>query len=526
MSRPPRRRHLVAGSIAILLAVVAIAVWIGAVERWIGQELRALAAAHLEPSFDFDDLSYRFPSTVTLRGVVLTSPDAEAKAGSVDILAVKSLTLSLSEIPWPKRPFRMQRLDLSVPTVRLVRIDSTSGLLGYSNLLKDKSEPAAPSARPPPKLSELFQVRSVSIGDGRIGYDSRDGDAALMLIDGIDATLSIQPGDAGSYDLDFLLDHDPVSKIAVKGKLLADDKRLEVAALSASLDLARENDHYLTPDIQKFLAARAITGRLKFDASGTFDLSDPASSNLKAALDFSDATFAAGDYRLALDRVDIRISTKAAVATIEKFEIAALAGHATVGGTLDLDESLTSALTFGGTDLQIGDLHRGPEDPKGEPRFSGLLGFSGTFLGPLAEADERARGSGQLTLRKARLARLPVLSTIDTALDATAEALMKREHTGHDSLSVGFAFEEDRAHIERLRMNSRWYGLRGHGDVFFDSRLDLAVDGGPIERLENELGAAGDLLGEITETILRARVTGTLGAPKVGIEVLRHSLHW
>jgi hypothetical protein len=73
-------------------------------------------------------------------------------------------------------------------------------------------------------------------------------------------------------------------------------------------------------------------------------------------------------------------------------------------------------------------------------------------------------------------------------------------------------------------MNSRWYGLRGHGDVGFDSQLDLAVDGGPVQRAENELGAAGDVLGEITETLLRARVTGTLGEPKVGIEVLRQRL--
>jgi hypothetical protein len=32
------------------------------------------------------------------------------------------------------------------------------------------------------------------------------------------------------------------------------------------------------------------------------------------------------------------------------------------------------------------------------------------------------------------------------------------------------------------------------------------------------------VLGEITETLLRARVTGTLDAPKVSIEVLRHRL--
>ena len=138
-----------------------------------------------------------------------------------------------------------------------------------------------------------------------------------------------------------------------------------------------------------------------------------------------------------------------------------------------------------------------------------------------ADLDQRAEGGGQLSLRKARLARLPVLSTIDEALDRVAEAAMKREHQGHDALSLEFSFDGGRARIEKLRMNSRWYGLRGHGDVFLDSRLDLEVDGGVVARVENEMGELGEVLGEITQTLLRAHVTGTLSEPEVGIEILR-----
>ena len=89
---------------------------------------------------------------------------------------------------------------------------------------------------------------------------------------------------------------------------------------------------------------------------------------------------------------------------------------------------------------------------------------------------------------------------------------------------IEFSLDRDRARIKNLRMNSRWYGLRGHGDVSFDSRLDLMAEGGPVQRVENEFSAAGDVLGEITETLLRAHVTGTLGEPTVGIEALRHPL--
>ncbi len=527
MKRSVRRLRIIAVSVAILVLAVAAAVWIGAVERWIAHELRALAADHLNPTFTFDDLSYRFPSTVTLRGVRLTSPDPEAASRPIEILAIDSLTLTLSDIPRPNRPFRMRRLDLAGPTLRLVRInvvDEPNDLLGYSDLLKEESGPAARPARPPAKLSERFQVRAVSIQGGRAEYDPRDGGAALMLIDGIVAKLLLQPEDAGTYGIDFSLDHQPVFTVALRGKLLADEERLEVSALSSTLQLAREQHHYLTPAMQKLLAKYDITGRLTLEAKGMLALDDDASSRLEADLELKDASYAAGDYGLALDHIASRISATARTVTIEKFAIDAIGGHAEIGGTFELDDSLTGALSFEGADLQIGDLLRGADDPQGVPSFSGLLGFSGTLRGPFADIDRRAQGKGRLSLQQARLGRLPALSTIDEALDRAAEAAMKREHTGHDALSLEFSLDGDHAGIEKLRMNSRWYGLRGHGDVYFDSRLDLAVDGGPVQRVENELGAVGDVLGEITETLLRARVTGTLDEPKVGIEVLRHPL--
>jgi hypothetical protein len=518
---------MIAVAVAILVLLVAAAIWVGAVEHWIGHELRSLAAAHLEPTFDFDELNFTFPRTVSLRGVRLTSPDPESPTEPIEILAMDSLTLALSHIPRPNRPFRMQQLDLAGPMLRLVRIrvgEESGGLLGLSDLLKQKSEPAARPARPPARLSDRFQVRTVSIEGGRVEFDPRDGSAASMLVDGITAKLLLQPSDAGAYGIDFSLDHHPVFNLALRGKLLADDRRLEVAAFSSTLQLAREQDRYLTPALQKILVKRDITGRLTLAATGMFDLDAAASSHLQAHLELSDAGYAVGDYGLALDHVGCRISVAGKSVSIEELAIDALGGHAKIGGRFELDDSLTGALSFEGADLQIGDLLRGAGDPQGVPSFSGLLGFSGTLRGPLADIDRRVQGQGRLSLRKARLARLPVLSTIDEALDRTAEAFMKREHTGRDVLSLEFSLDGDRARIGKLRMNSRWYGLRGHGDVSFDSRLDLAVDGGPVQRVENELGAVGDVLGEITETLVRARVTGTLGEPKVGIEVLRHPL--
>lgn len=512
---------------AILVLVIGAVVWVGAVERWIGHELRSLAAVHLNPTFDFDVLDYIFPRAIRLGGVRFSIPDPASPTEPVEILAMDSLTLVLSRIPRPNTPFRMQQLDLVRPTLRLVRIRAggeSGGLLGFSHLLKHDPESAARPTRPPVKLSDRFQVRSVSIRGGRVQYDPRDGGATAMLIDGLAAQLSLEPSDKGTYGIGFSLDHHPVFDLALRGQLLADDERLVIDTLSSTLQLAREQDHYLTPALQTFVMKRDITGRLTLAATGMFDFDDADSSHLEADIEVTDASYAAGDYKLALDHVGSRISAARGILTLEELAIDAFGGHAEIAGQFELGDDKTGALRFEGADLQIGDLLRGADGLPAVPSFSGLLGFSGTLRGPFADIRRRAQGQGRLTLRKARLARLPVLSTIDEALDRTAEALMKREQTGHDALSLDFSFDGDRARIGRLRMNSRWYGLRGHGDAYFDSRLDLAVDGGPVQRVENELGAVGDVLGEITETLVRARVTGTLEEPKVGIELLRQPL--
>jgi hypothetical protein len=506
--------------LATLLALVA-AVWLGAVEYWVGKELRALAAAHLVPSFDFDDLNYTFPSTITLERARLTSPDPEESARSIEILSIDVLTLSLDGIPHPNQPFRIRQLDSSGPTLRLVPIrdrEELVGVVGFSELLKEAPERAPQITRKP---SDLFEVRTASIRRGSVEFDPRDDGGAIMQVDGIAAQLVLTPDKAGAYRIDFSLDQHPALDLRLRGRVLADERRIEGANLALTLEVAREQDHYLTPALQTFLAERDISGHLKLTASGELDLDEAVSARLAVKLELSDASYAQGGYGVKLDRVSAAVSSSRESVSLTEVTVEALGGEASLTGTIGLDAAAAVALRFEASKLQIAELLRGANDPGGKPLFSGLLDFSGVLRGPLAQLQVDSSGSGHLTLREARLGRLPVLSTIDEALDRTAEAFMKRQQKGHANLSVGFGFDGDHVELERLRMNDRWYGLRGHGKVFFDTRLDLAVEGGPVQRLENEIGAAGDVLGEITETLLRARVSGTMGDPRVEIEVLR-----
>jgi hypothetical protein len=390
--------------------------------------------------------------------------------------------------------------------------------------LKEEPVPVSQPAEPPATPSAQFEVRTVTLDDGQVEYDPRDGSAAIMVVDGIHGNLLLQSMSAGSYGLELSLVDEPILALALRAKLQVDERELDIEALSFKLDLAREQDHYLTPPVQKLLAARDITGRLSAEINGVVPLDDGGSSDLHVRFELIDASIAAGSYRWALNRADARLSATGRTMTIEEFSIDTMGGHATAGGSIELDVPFAAALHFEGKDLQIGDLLRAEELPGGAPSFEGLLTASGTLQCPLAEIGRHAGGEARVSLAKARLGRFPVLSTIDEALDAHAEKAMKREHTGHDSLSLELSLGGDRARIKNLRLNSRWYGLRGHGDVGFDSRLDFIAEGGPVQRLENEMGPLGDVLGELTETILRARFTGTLSAPEIGFEPIRQPL--
>ena len=61
---------------------------------------------------------------------------------------------------------------------------------------------------------------------------------------------------------------------------------------------------------------------------------------------------------------------------------------------------------------------------------------------------------------------------------------------------------------------------RGKGTVTLDRKLDLKVNGGPVEKVQALLGKeVGGMIGKVTDKILSYRITGEVGQPKVSVEV-------
>jgi hypothetical protein len=59
--------------------------------------------------------------------------------------------------------------------------------------------------------------------------------------------------------------------------------------------------------------------------------------------------------------------------------------------------------------------------------------------------------------------------------------------------------------------------LRGHGDIFFDTHMDMLFNAGALEKIESLLGKFGAFMGRISDEISAYTVTGTVDDPKVGV---------
>ncbi len=63
-------------------------------------------------------------------------------------------------------------------------------------------------------------------------------------------------------------------------------------------------------------------------------------------------------------------------------------------------------------------------------------------------------------------------------------------------------------------------GVRGKGQVNFDSTIDFVVNAGPLEKLESDLGGIGAILGLITDQVVKYRIRGTWDDPKLTVHPL------
>jgi len=516
-----KRKLVVAIPVVVILLVAGVVLFLvygtrsAAVQRWIAGQLGAVAGHYLNPQLSLGALRYQYPLTAVVDDVRLVADDPARPGATVDVFVAKRVTLEMAQIPRSGQPLRIQKLILDHPEFRAVSVsEKDSSLVGYGNLLKGAT------AQPEVKLSDVFEIRLIQLVDGLLVYDPRAPGAKPMEIDQIDCGLNVAPaegGETGWYTVEMNLDRKPVFATRVSGRVNIDTLVLDVQPLRVELKLGREQDHYLPPQVQSILKEHEVSGELVVEAGGLVQASDWRASSLKAQVTLTGGNFAAGDHHLPVDRLEALWTMADRRGTLERLDADLLRGRLEGTGQVALSDPMDGQVHITLSNVRLERCLRSAAD--GEEKYRGALSGQVDWKGPLTDALKQSRGSGTIRIVDGHLAQLPVLSDLLAVVAGTMKAVGMESGRSSDTADMAFTFEGDRVNFNKVYVVTQLAALRGHGDIYFDTRLDMLFNAGPLEKVQSMLGTVGDLLGKVTDEVSAYTVTGTLGKPRVGIAV-------
>jgi hypothetical protein len=158
------------------------------------------------------------------------------------------------------------------------------------------------------------------------------------------------------------------------------------------------------------------------------------------------------------------------------------------------------------------------------PKLAGILNSAGTATTQLSDPKGKLAGSGDLQIKDGRLILIPGLKDIADKV-GLGDTLLGKSDLNHsltatyDLTPVGIMLKESEFHTPAI-------AARAKGKIGFDQQLDLAVNAGPVEKMQSLLGKAGKvgkLLGDITKVtdkLVTYRVTGPASKPEISVAPL------
>ncbi len=538
------KRYMLIMLAAAAVFVVAIIVYIfsgsAEVESWVGSQLLSIGGSYLQPQLRFDRLTYQRPRTILVDNLTLSSPDPAHGGQLVVILAVKRARLELAEIPRRGQPIKIAEVILESPEFRAIALTpGSAGLVGFSQLLKTSlvcrspstkgaavsSAPATTARAPPLMLSDLMLVRRIEIINGLIRYDPRVPKTQPMQLDDINASLELTPSGVtpGLYTIGTTITRQPIFELDIQGQFNIDTLTAQLTALALTLDMRQENAHYLPPEIQALLSSFEITGQLHVMASGSIPLTNFQQCTLHSSAELSGARFAAGPYRFSADEFNTVMDAAHGIATIQKAEAHLLGGEVHASGTIPLDPAKSARLELSAKNIQIEKTLRST-DPNTLPLYAGNVAAQATYTAALARWRSQSTGNGTFSIRQGRIDKIPVLGGIVTGVcNAVSKTFSGDSHTLTDTADAAFTLAGDHVQLDQMAAKSGGLGLRGSGTIGFDQQLNLRLNAGPMEHLQDVMGDVGKAWAAASDNMAGYRVTGTLLDPHVAFEIGDHS---
>jgi hypothetical protein len=176
---------------------------------------------------------------------------------------VGQLELTLAKLPLGTGPLLIEKLAIDKPLVHL----SAS----YGSSTSVSSEPAdASSSAVKQKLSDLFQLRSISISAGQFEYDmSKPGHPADPVVWGhLNARMNTEPTAGGTYNFSVAVEDEPIAIAKAKGSFDIDALQLNLDKFSAEVNADPSTRlTQVPPQVLDLIGKNQVGGQLVVEGS-------------------------------------------------------------------------------------------------------------------------------------------------------------------------------------------------------------------------------------------------------------------
>ena len=229
------------------------------------------------------------------------------------------------------------------------------------------------------------------------------------------------------------------------------------------------------------------------------------------------------EYTFPLDELQLEASLQDGVvnATYRAYLLDGSLNGQTRADIAHLSEVDSLVATWNVKDVEIQETLRTLQ-PDQLPKYAGRLSTSGQATASL-DVDRLAEtlsGDGQLTVRDGRLVLLPVISGLVKAVGSQRQPTVDGGRRFRDEAEITFELTPDAVEAKEIVIVSPLVAARGDGEIYFDGRLDLRMNAGPLERIQEGLGAIGKIFGSISDRLVTYHVTGAVEDPKIGVKPL------
>ncbi len=503
-------------------------------EDWIGTQIIGIANSYLVPQIAFDNLDYQAPGTVVLQGVSLTAPDGTR------VLEMDTMTVTLAQVPRVGEPIVIAQLSLNQPTVRLIRQQQDDGSMGFAGLqpivkhtvsLGDSAPEQTEQSQPIEdnfQLSRVLRLKQIDIADGSFYYDPGQGQLP-MTIAGLSTTVMTanDPANPGAYQLDIDSSLGSMARLVLKGTLNLDTLEIDVSQGQLRGQMEQDVAKMLPDPLQQVVLEHQLRGSIEVNAAGHVELNDPLGASATMDMTLRDGYITNNGYQLPIDSMQLQATMDNGRVTLTSGIINALEGTTSLHGDIDLTQSSQPVHVFWEMhDLSLGDLlvaaggqtPQSTQEEQPDATLAGTLACSGSATTTLVSPRQSLAGQGELHIRNGKLLIVPGLSQLADLMHIATAALVKSRN--NHTLDITFTLDSEGMEITKSELTTGVLGARATGRIGFDHSLDLAVNAGPLEKLQSMLGAVGDVIGSVTDRLVKYRIRGTIEQPEVSVDPL------